>query len=95
MNTKGKNYKIICHNCCKKGHTTNVCRSKNTNQNAKPKSMVHCHKCNKQAHQAHECRPTTMNTKIFGFIATTIRSMDIELLNVDPNPYGHQTNKQR
>ena len=28
-------------------------------------------------------------------IATTVRSMDIELLNVDPNPYGHQKNQKR
>ena len=28
-------------------------------------------------------------------IATTIRSMDIEFLSVDPNPCGHQTTKQR
>ena len=25
---KGKNLKPTCHNCGKKGHTTNVCRSK-------------------------------------------------------------------
>ena len=24
-------------------------------------------------------------------IATIVRNMDIEPLNVDPNPYGHQT----
>lgn len=28
-------------------------------------------------------------------ISTTIRTMDIEILNVDPNPCGHQTGKQR
>ena len=28
-------------------------------------------------------------------IAITIRSMDIELLNADPNPCGHQTGKKR
>ena len=26
---KGNNSKPTCHYCCKKGHTTNVCRSKN------------------------------------------------------------------
>ena len=28
---KGKNSKHTCHFCGKKGHTTNVCRSKNAN----------------------------------------------------------------
>ena len=28
-------------------------------------------------------------------IATTVRSMDIDLLNTDPNPCGHQTSQQR
>ena len=27
--------------------------------------------------------------------ATTIRSMDIEPLNVDPSPHGHQESQQR
>ena len=30
-NIKGKNSKPTCHYCGKKGHTTNVCRSKNEN----------------------------------------------------------------
>ena len=53
---KGKKSKPTCHHRGKKGHTTNVCRNKNANWNAKPKFMTHCHKCNKQGHQAHECR---------------------------------------
>ena len=47
---KGKNSKPTCHYCGKKGHIANVCKSKNANQNAKPKPMAHCHKCNKQGH---------------------------------------------
>ena len=27
--------------------------------------------------------------------ATIVRNMDIEALNADPNPYGHQTSQQR
>ena len=56
-NNKGKNSKPTCHYCGKKGHTTNFCRSKNANQNGKPKFMTHCHKCNKQGHQTHKCWP--------------------------------------
>ena len=32
---KGKNTKPTCHFCGKKGHTTNVCKSKKTNQQDK------------------------------------------------------------
>ena len=64
-NKKGKNSKPTCHNYGKKGHTTNVCRRKTTNQNVKPKNMIHCHKCNKKGHQAYECRTKTMHTQIF------------------------------
>ena len=35
---KGKNSKPTCHYCNKKGHTTNVCKSKRTNQQNTPKS---------------------------------------------------------
>ena len=44
---KGKNSKPTCHYYGKKGHTSNVCRSKNANQNVKTKSMAHCQKCKK------------------------------------------------
>ena len=44
-------------------------------------------------HMNVEPRPWTH--KDLKVIAKTIKSMDIELLNVDPNPYGHQTNQQR
>ena len=64
-NNKGKNSKPMCHNCGKKGHTTNVCRSKIVDHNVKHKSMVHYHKYNKQGHQAHECRTKTMHKQIF------------------------------
>ena len=47
-NIKGKNSKPTCRYCGKKGHTTNMCRRKFTNQNVKPKNITHCHKCNKQ-----------------------------------------------
>ena len=47
---KGKNSKPTCHYCGKKGHTYNVCRSRNANENAKTKSMAHYQKCNKQGH---------------------------------------------
>ena len=59
---KCKNSKPTCHNCGKKGHTTNVFRRKNENQNVKSKNMTYFHKCNKQGHQAHECRTRTMHT---------------------------------
>ena len=32
MSDKGKNSKPTCHLCGKKGHTTNVCRSRKSNQ---------------------------------------------------------------
>ena len=47
---KGKNTKPTCHLCGKKGHTSNVCRRKNANQNDKPKNMGYYRKCNKQGH---------------------------------------------
>ena len=43
---KGKNFKPTCHYCGKKGHTSNVCRSKNANT----KSMAYCQKCKKKGH---------------------------------------------
>ena len=43
-NIKGKNSKPTCHYCGKKGHTTNVCRRKNTHQHANPKNTTHYHK---------------------------------------------------
>ena len=62
---KGKNFKPTCHQFGKKGHTANVCRSKNENQNAKPKPMAHYQKCNKKGHQTHEC--WTRITKVANF----------------------------
>ena len=62
---KGKDSKPTCYNCGKKGHIANVCRSKTTNKNARPKSMIHCHKCNKQGHQALECKKRTMHAPRF------------------------------
>ena len=64
-NIKGKDSRPTCHNCGKKGQTSNVCRSKTKNQNDRPKSMIHHHKCNKKGHQAHECRTRTMHTPRF------------------------------
>ena len=49
-NKKGKNSKPTCHHCGKKGHTANVCRSKNANQHVKPRNMTHFHNCNKKGH---------------------------------------------
>ena len=43
---KGKKTKPLCHFYGKKGHKSNVCRRKNTNQHDKPKNMGYCHKCN-------------------------------------------------
>ena len=40
-NIKGKNSKPTCQFCGKKGHTANVCRSKNQHVNLK--NMTHCH----------------------------------------------------
>ena len=39
-NIKGKNSKATCHYYGKKGHISNVCRSKHANENAKTKSMA-------------------------------------------------------
>ena len=64
-NIKGNNSKPTCHNCGKKVDTANVCRSKTTNQNVKPKNMTYCHKCNKKGHQKHECRTRTMHIQGF------------------------------
>lgn len=61
-NKKGKNYKPTCHNCGKLGHTTNICRSNNENQNPKQKFKGYSHKCNNQGHKTHECRTKTMST---------------------------------
>ena len=36
---KGRNSKPTCHFSSKKGHTANVCRSKNDNQHNEPKNM--------------------------------------------------------
>ena len=44
-------------------------------------------------HMNAELRPCTH--KYLKDIVTTIRSMDIELLSVDPNPSGHKTSKKR
>ena len=49
-NDKGKNSKPTCHFCGKKGHNSNVCRSKKVNQHVKPKNTGHYYKCNKQEH---------------------------------------------
>ena len=46
-NTKGKNSKPTCHYCGKKGHTSNVCRSKKVNDNTKTKFMAYNEKCKK------------------------------------------------
>src|SRR5271163_3688981 len=64
-NNKGKNTKPTCHFYGKKGHTSNVCRSKNSHQHDKPKSASYCHKCKKQGNQAHECRTRTIKTPRF------------------------------
>ena len=40
-----------------------------------------------------ELRPCTL--KVIKDIVITVRSMDIEILNADPNPCGHQTRKKR
>lgn len=51
-NNKGK---PICHYCRKKGHTTNVCRSKNGSQRPRQKEKASCNNCKNQGHQTHEC----------------------------------------
>ena len=45
---KCKNYKPTCHNCGNLGHTTNVCRSNNANQNPKQNFNCYRHKCKKK-----------------------------------------------
>ena len=65
-NKKGKNSKTTCHICGKKGHTTNVCKSKTINKNVKYNiNMVQCQKFNKQGHQAHECIIRSMHAPRF------------------------------
>ena len=59
---KGKNSKPTCHYCGKKGHTSNVCRSKNANDNTKTKFMAYCQKCKKQGHQTQEFWTKTTKT---------------------------------
>ena len=44
-------------------------------------------------HMNEELRLCTL--KYFKAIVITIRSMDIEILSANPNPCGHQKNKQR
>jgi hypothetical protein len=85
----------MCHFYGKKGHTCNVCRSKNAHQHDKPKSTSYYHKCKKQGHQAHECRTKTTEHQDLKVTAITARSMDIEPLNVDQSLCGHQINQQR
>ena len=60
-----KNTKPTCHFYGKKGHNANVCRSRKTNQQDKPKNKGHCHKCNKQGHQTQDCKTKTMRTQRF------------------------------
>ena len=51
---KSKNIKPTYHFCGKKGHTSNVCRSRSAHQHDKPMNENYCHKCKKQGHQAQE-----------------------------------------
>ena len=46
-NSKGENSKSTYY-YCGKGHTSNVCRSKKTNDNAKSKFKAYCQKCKKK-----------------------------------------------
>ena len=62
---KGKNSKLTFHFCGKKGHTTNVCKSRKTNQQDIPKNKGHCHKCNKEGHLTQDCRTKSMRTPRF------------------------------
>ena len=62
---KGKNNKPAYHFCGKKGHTSNVCRSKKPHQHDKSKNANYYHKCKKQGHQAHECKTRTIKTPRF------------------------------
>lgn len=89
-NIKGKNSKCTCHNCGKKGYTTNVCKSKNKNQDVKPKNMTHCHKCNKRGHQAHECRTRTMHKKRFQGYCYNYQKYGHRAFECRSNPCGHQ-----
>jgi hypothetical protein len=62
---KNKNAKPTCNSCGKKGHTSNVCRIKNTHQHDKPKNTSYCYICNKQSHHTHDCRTRTFKTTRF------------------------------
>jgi cellular nucleic acid-binding protein len=62
---KTKNVKPTCHSCGKKGHTSNVCRSRNTQQHIKPKNTSYCYICKKQGHHTHDCRSITFKTTRF------------------------------
>ena len=62
---KGKDPKPTCHYYNKKGHTTNVCRSRRINQQSIPKSKGYCHKCNMQGHMTQDCRSKVTRTQRF------------------------------
>ena len=62
---KGKKSKPTCHYCNKKGHTTNVCRSRKINQQNTSKSQEYCHKCNKQGHLTQDSRTKVTRSQRF------------------------------
>ena len=62
---KGKDPKPTYHNCNKKGHIANVCRSTRINQQSIPRSKSYCHKCNMQGHMTQECRANITRTQRF------------------------------
>ena len=91
----GKNSKPTCHNYGKKGHTTYVCRRKIVNYNVKQKIMGHYHMCKKKVIRHMNSKPRPCTLKDLKDAIITIKIMDIDLLNADPNPIGHQTSIQK
>lgn len=76
--SKGKqNFKPVCFNCLKEGHTANVCRSKAYNNFPYMQNNVHNHKartsrfnghyyaCNKFGHRSFECRMVMNNPGVY------------------------------
>ena len=89
-NKKGKNSKTIFHNCGKKGHTTNVCRSKNAVSMSKLGTWVIVISAKRKVIRHMNAKPKLCMHQDLKVTTTIVRNMDIEPLNEDPNPCGHQ-----
>ena len=80
---KGKNTKPTCHFYGKKGHTPNVCMSKKTNRQDKPKNKGHYHKCNKQGYRTQD------------YMTNIIRKPRFDAHYYNYKKYGHRYSECR